>query len=337
MRADLQAEKNIFPKLALNRVGIKGVKKRIEVHREKGEKILYINPVIDAFVQLPDTQRAIHMSRSVESIESAINQSVIEPVKNVEEFARRIVDSLLNLHDYSNTAEVNMIGDLIIQSSNDNSENGQPNPNNHKKINMIQKVYGIICNAKATRSKESPQKIDYELEIGISAYGMTCCPCAQQMNREFSYDLLKTTDGLNLTEGQIEKILSIVPIASHNQRALASISLKTKQVEREIIDLFELVEAIENGMSGKIFSILKRPEEASLVRIAHMNPYFVEDAVRLIAFNLLDTPFSKISDDTIINIKIESYESIHAHNAYAELTTTMKETRQSAKEYQKRG
>ncbi len=338
VRADLQADGNIFPKISLNRVGIKGVKKRIEVHRKTGEKILYINPVIDAFVQLPDTQRAIHMSRSVESIESAINQSVIEPVNNIEEFARRIVDSLLLYHDYSTIAEVNMTGDLIIQSSNGNCSNGEQGmSDNKRKINLNQKVYGILCNAKATRIKEDLQKFVYELEIGISAYGMTCCPCAQQMNREYSHEMLKSTQDLNLTDTQIEKILSIIPIASHNQRALATITLKTNQVEHELIDLFELVEAIESGMSGKISSILKRPEEASLVRSAHIHPYFVEDAVRLIALNLNDSCFSRISDDTFVNIKIESYESIHAHNAYAELTTTFKEIRQSAIEYQKRG
>ena len=343
MKADLQAEFNIFPELSLNRVGIKGVKKRIEVHRGKGEQILYINPIIDAYVHLPGSQRAIHMSRSVESVESVINDSVVEPVKNIEEFARRIVDSLLELHDYSESAEVHIEGDLIIQSNNGNGENGnkQTNLKPSQKINLVQKIYEILCNAKAVRSnqkrEENASRVNYELEIGISAYGMTCCPCAQQMNREYSIEILKKDPTLNLTDGQIQKIISTIPIASHNQRALAAIILKTKDIENEIIDLFDLVEAIENGMSGKISSILKRPEEASLVRHAHMNPVFVEDAVRLIALNLSASRFSGISDETQVKIKIESYESIHSHNAYAELNTTLKDLREKTKGYKIRG
>lgn len=339
MKADLQADENIFPHLELNRVGIKGVKKRIEVHRESGE-ILYTNPIIDAYVQLPENQRAIHMSRSVESIESAINKSVVEPGKSIEQFAKKILDSLLDHHDYSQYAEVNLTGDLIIQYSSNNgygntNSNGNGNDNsNGKEVNLVQKTYGITCNAKVFRTKES--KKEYDLEIGISAFGMTCCPCAQQMNKEFSMDALKNSKDLNLTEEQIEKILSIVPIASHNQRALAMIILKTKDIDNELIDLFDLAGAIENGMSGKIKSILKRPEEASLVRTAHTNPFFVEDAVRLIAYNLSSKSFVGISDSTGVTIKIESYESIHSHNAYAELTCSFKDIRETAVKFDQR-
>ena len=80
-------------------------------------------------------------------------------------------------------------------------------------------------------------------------------------------------------------------------------------------------------MSGKMQSVLKRPEEARLVRTAHLNPLFSEDVVRQMAKNFILSDFPNLEDRCKIKFTIESYESIHPHNVYSELKTTIGELR----------
>ena len=174
----------------------------------------------------------INVSPATESYEVHINASTGEVVNKIPlaydcngGSSTTIWNGARTIFTQLNAGSYRTLGDC--NSAQVHTMNGNGNDNsNGKEVNLVQKTYGITCNAKVFRTKES--KKEYDLEIGISAFGMTCCPCAQQMNKEFSMDALKNSKDLNLTEEQIEKILSIVPIASHNQRALAMIILKTK-------------------------------------------------------------------------------------------------------------
>ena len=47
----------------LTRVGVKGVKKLLKIERE-GKRPIVLLPTFNAFVDLPSTQRGIHMSRN---------------------------------------------------------------------------------------------------------------------------------------------------------------------------------------------------------------------------------------------------------------------------------
>ena len=61
--------------------------------------------------------------------------------------------------------------------------------------------------------------------------------------------------------------------------------------------------------------MLKRPDEKHVTEEAYENPRFVEDIVRDLAVLLND-------EDRITwyHIRSENFESIHSHNAYAEIT-----------------
>ena len=91
------------------------------------------------------------------------------------------------------------------------------------------------------------------------------------------------------------------------------------------VDVLDIIDVIEESMSGRIQSVLKRPEEAELVRSAHLKPLFSEDVIREMAKNFMARDFPNLEDNFKIKFKIESYESIHPHNVYAELTTTIGE------------
>ncbi|MEM1885422.1 MAG: GTP cyclohydrolase, FolE2/MptA family, partial [Candidatus Jordarchaeales archaeon] len=87
-------------------------------------------------------------------------------------------------------------------------------------------------------------------------------------------------------------------------------------VKDNSVDLFELIRVVEDSMSGTIYDVLKRPDEASLVRLVHLNPLFVEDVARLIILNAL-TRLKQLSDDDVLEVRVESMESVHPHNAVA--------------------
>ena len=84
-------------------------------------------------------------------------------------------------------------------------------------------------------------------------------------------------------------------------------------------------------MSGKIQSVLKRPEEAELVRSAHLKPLFSEDVIREMAKNFILRDFPNIEDSFKVKFKILSHESIHPHNVFAELTTTIGDLKEKLK------
>jgi len=77
----------------------------------------------------------------------------------------------------------------------------------------------------------------------------------------------------------------------------------------------EIVELVEASASLPVWAVLNRPDEKWVTERAFENPKFVEDIVRDLAVALE-------ADDRIswYSINSENYESIHSHNAYAQLT-----------------
>ena len=123
----------------------------------------------------------------------------------------------------------------------------------------------------------------------------------------------------------------MLPFSSHNQRSKGTIILQIKDLNSHKIDVLEIIDIIEESMSGRIQSILKRPEEAELVRFAHLKPLFSEDVVREMAKNFRLKDFENLEDEFKVIFKIESYESIHPHNVYSEMKTTIGELKEKIK------
>lgn len=95
---------------------------------------------------------------------------------------------------------------------------------------------------------------------------------------------------------------------AHNQRGEVNLNIKYSN----FIWMEDLVTMIESSVSSEIFALLKRPDEKFVTEQAYNNPMFVEDAVRKIAETALAH-----SSITWFSVSVESFESIHKHNAYA--------------------
>lgn len=98
---------------------------------------------------------------------------------------------------------------------------------------------------------------------------------------------------------------------AHNQRCRIEAAIRfegTMWIE-------DLVEHLEAAASHPVYAVLKRPDEKFVTEKAFENPKFVEDIIRDLAIRLNQ-------DDRVVqyDISSENFESIHAHNAYAELS-----------------
>jgi MptA/FolE2 family GTP cyclohydrolase len=289
-------------------VGVVNLEKKVEIVQMNKKYSFY--PKISAFIGLPAEQRGAHMSRTSETIEEVINEVIYKPTTTIELVGDKIVKKLLERHPYTSKAEVQLEGKIIVQLI-----------ENHERT--IQKSYEINSIVKAKRT--STGEIDYNYFIGASAVGMTVCPCAKEMSQEYAQEIIKTRKDINISQEDINKLINLLPFASHNQRSKGTIIVEMKDLEVHKIDVLDIINVIEESMSGKIQSILKRPEEAELVRVSHLKPLFAEDVIREMAKNFVSRDFPHLDDQLNITFIIESYESIHPYNVFSEVEITLGE------------
>jgi GTP cyclohydrolase I/GTP cyclohydrolase-4 len=155
--------------------------------------------------------------------------------------------------------------------------------------------------------------------VGVEATGINACPCAQGLVRgAASARLLEAGFG----EGDVERILELVPMATHNQRGRGTLFVGSEtQVNAE-----QLVTIVESSMSSPVYELLKRPDELFVVEHAHLQPRFVEDSVRLALQGTLDA-YPALSDDDFLFSRQVNLETIHTHDVVAERYGTAGELR----------
>jgi GTP cyclohydrolase-4 len=123
-------------------------------------------------------------------------------------------------------------------------------------------------------------------------------------------------------EQQIETILELVPLATHNQRGRGTLYVGTDRA----LNAEELVEIVEQSMSAPVYELLKRPDELFVVEHAHLQPRFVEDSVRA-ALKLLVERHPELDDGDFALSRQVNLETIHSHDVVAERQGTLAELR----------
>jgi len=155
--------------------------------------------------------------------------------------------------------------------------------------------------------------------VGVEATGINACPCAQGLVRGSAAErLLEAGFG----ESDVDKILELVPLATHNQRGRGSLYVGTAlDVNAE-----RLVEIVEHSMSSPVYELLKRPDELFVVEHAHLQPRFVEDSVRVALAETL-AAFPGLADSDFLWSRQVNLETIHDHDVLAERYGTAGELR----------
>jgi len=103
---------------------------------------------------------------------------------------------------------------------------------------------------------------------------------------------------------------------AHNQRC----EIEAKVRFKGSMWIEELVAILENAASAQVYAVLKRPDEKYVTEKAFENPKFVEDIVRDLAAAL-----DREKRIVWYSITSENFESIHNHNAYAQIIRDKRE------------
>ena len=286
--------------IGLTRVGVTDVKKMVEVTRPDKRPIILI-PTFDIFVDLPSDRKGANLSRNLEAIDHTLEDALNRPVYRIEDLCVDVSRRLLGMHEYATNAEVRMRGEYMRKKK------------SPKTGMLCQEVYDIYADALVTRDGLIRKT------IGAEVIAMTACPCAQEISKETAD---KKLHNLGVADAVIDQFLKEMPMATHNQRGIGTIKIKSG--DDVYISIDALIDIIENSMSSQMYELLKREDEKYVVEAAHSNPKFVEDCVRSMAKNLV-LRFPELPDDVLITIEQVNEESIHRHNAFAERKATFGE------------
>ncbi|WP_298518423.1 GTP cyclohydrolase MptA [uncultured Methanobrevibacter sp.] len=292
--------------IKLTRVGVTGVKKLVQLERTNKRPIILL-PTFDAFVDLPNDQKGVHMSRNPEAISEVLETVAEGSGVDVESLCAKIVDRMMTKHEYAKRVEISMTTDFMFM---------RESPVTKNKTQEMAKLL-----AKAVGFRDDDGNVSIRKSVGAELIGMTVCPCAQESVRESDKNKLLEF----LDEETTQKVLDTVTFASHNQRGVGTLLIEVP--EDKVVKAEDLIEIIETSMSSPVCELLKRPDENATVLNAHRNPVFVEDCVRNMMEQIVKK-YSDFPDDTLITARQENQESIHRHNAYAEKETTLIELKE---------
>jgi GTP cyclohydrolase I len=123
-----------------------------------------------------------------------------------------------------------------------------------------------------------------DLIVGVAAPATSLCPCSKEISE----------------------------YGAHNQRCRIEAKVR---VRRANVWIEDIVERSSRPRAHPVYAVLKRPDEKYVTEKAYENPKFVEDIVRDLAVAARGRhphPWYAINS--------ENFESIHSHNAYAQIT-----------------
>ena len=150
-----------------------------------------------------------------------------------------------------------------------------------KKLAPVTKMPGMM-DYQVTFECSSWDKGD-DFVMGVKVPATSLCPCSKEISA----------------------------YGAHNQRCLIEARVRFEGM----LWIEELGQILEQSASTQVYAVLKRPDEKFVTEHAYENPKFVEDIVRDLALGLEAEPRIKW-----YSINSENFESIHSHNAYAQLT-----------------
>jgi GTP cyclohydrolase I/GTP cyclohydrolase-4 len=304
MAVSLEDVQNQVPTLhvSLSRVGVTNVEKVIRIESGGREQLFYAK--LDCFVDLGPRQKGAHMSRFEEVVNDAIGEVILgESAFRAETLAQHIAEKVRDRQG-ARRAEVQLEARYPEY---------KPAPHSGIRTQEIYTLHGIAV-AGATGTKRL---------VGVTAQGMTACPCAQTLVQSSSRERLQA-DGFS--EREIERIFDAVPVATHNQRGLGTLHVGCPEGCDIDIDAHRLLAIVEDSMSSEIYELMKRSDEGAVVEKAHRRPRFVEDCVREMV-RMASERFGSLGPDAFVSARQENLETIHQHNVVADRNGLLGELR----------
>jgi GTP cyclohydrolase I/GTP cyclohydrolase-4 len=293
---DLQASEPDV-RLGLSRAGVVGASKAIRISYGGVEQQIAAD--IECTVDLDPSQKGVHMSRFPELFEEAIEEVVIGEAFLIEVLAEHIAAHIVE-RQRALRAHVHISARYPIQRT--TPVTGLPTQE------MVELIGIAAASARGVRRL-----------VGVEAAGINACPCAQGLVRGRASERLLEA---GFDDGDVERILELVPIATHNQRGRGTLYVGTQAS----VNAEQLVGLVEGSMSAPVYELLKRPDELFVVEHAHLQPRFVEDSVRIALKGVLDS-YPALDDSDFVFSRQVNLETIHTHDVLAERFGTVGELR----------
>ena len=269
--------------------------KSIRVRHEGRETMMAAE--IECTVDLDRGQKGVHMSRFPELFEEAIDAVVGAEALHVEALAEHIARHIVE-RQRALRAEARITARWPLRRT---------TPVTRLPTQEMVSLVGI-----AAASSSGTRRV-----VGVEASGINACPCAQGLVRERAAERLAEAGFKD-----VERILELVPVATHNQRGRGTLYVGTD----EQLDAHDLFSIVESSMSAPVYELLKRPDELFVVEHAHLQPRFVEDSVRLSLKGALDT-LTGLGNTDFLFARQVNLETIHTHDVLAEREGTVGELR----------
>jgi GTP cyclohydrolase IV len=284
-------------RLGLSRAGVRGVAKAIRIRYGQKEKLIAAE--IECTVDLDGAQKGVHMSRFPELFEEAIERVVLEEAFLVEDLAAHIAEQIV-ARQGAGRAETRIVARYPIERRTPVTDL------------PTQEMVALIGVAMAGAS--GARRV-----VGVEASGINACPCAQGLVRNAASARLLEA---GFAEGDVDRIVELVPLATHNQRGRGTLYVGTESR----VNAEQLVQIVESSMSSPVYELLKRPDELFVVEHAHLQPRFAEDSVRLALQGTLDA-YPALDDADFVSARQVNLETIHTHDVVAERYGTVGELR----------
>lgn len=157
------------------------------------------------------------------------------------------------------------------------------------------------------------------LEVAFTLFRAKPAPVTQKVGM-MGYECKFIASGGKIDEFWLELIVPVTTLCpcskeisdfgAHNQRGYVTARVRPTGH----LWLEDVIDMIEAAGSAQLYPVLKRPDEKFVTEQAYQNPRFVEDMVREVAI-----AFDGDERITAYEIEVENHESIHDHNAYAQL------------------
>ncbi|NRA83191.1 MAG: GTP cyclohydrolase I FolE2 [Gammaproteobacteria bacterium] len=251
-----------------------------------------VSAKIAAFVNITVPQaKGIHMSRLFLRIDQLANEQTLTP----ESFESLLADFIKSHDDLSDQARVEFKFDYHLRRQSLLSQK------------KGWKAYPTTLIGQVTEN-------GFELELAVEIPYSSTCPCSAALSRQLiqkafiekfpqqQLDQEKIVEWLGSSDGMIA--------TPHSQRSVAQIKVKLPPQSTQF-PIKSLIDLIEGTLQTPVQAAVKREDEQEFARLNAANLMFCEDAARKVKHSL------NLSLYPDYWLRINHYESLHAHDAVA--------------------
>ncbi|MEG3753176.1 GTP cyclohydrolase FolE2 [Psychromonas arctica] len=284
----------------LDRVGMSNIELPLMVQTDDCPA-QQVSAKAEVFVNLGDPQaKGIHMSRLYLQLDQLSTESEL----TLETLTTLLNGFIESHHDLSSEAFVKIAFDYNLRRKSLISEK------------RGWKAYPVVIVGRLIDGK-----FDFELKVDVP-YSSTC-PCSAALARQLIQDAFNKQyeQQENVAKEDVLAWLGStkgIVATPHSQRSVAEIKVKLSE-KADNFPIIALIDLIEATLKTPVQAAVKREDEQEFARLNGQNLMFCEDAARQLKFALNE---QVLFDD--FWLRVNHYESLHAHDAVSVTTKGIK-------------